>query len=200
MTPMSTDLPALFDFIRFSALLRQVLRTNNATPDRKESVAEHSWHLALMAWMLHSTFEQEFGVPISQERLIKMCLMHDLVEIVVGDVPAWMTAQRVEISGDEEVAAQEMFARLPVDLQAEMLGLWHEFEASETLEAQIAKGIDRVNPALMRLLTEQGWSDMNGDVALLDRLQLPRVGFSAVLSELYESIKREALEKGLLKP
>ncbi|MEP7293665.1 MAG: HD domain-containing protein, partial [Chloroflexota bacterium] len=60
MNMLNNDLPALFDFIKFSAQLREIVRNNNATAERKESVAEHSWHLALMAWVLHSAFEQEF--------------------------------------------------------------------------------------------------------------------------------------------
>jgi putative hydrolases of HD superfamily len=197
---MNSDLLPLFDFIKFSAQLRQVTRSNNATSDRKESVAEHSWHLALVAWLLHSAFENEFNVKISQERLIKMCLMHDLVEIVVNDVSAWKPAEREAAASQEEAAAQEIFSTLPSDLRDEMLNLWHEFESGETLEGKIARGIDRMNPALMRLLTGQGWSDVAGDVTRLDQLQLSRQGFSSTLMEIYNSIKSEALASGLLKP
>lgn len=195
---MTPDLLALFDFIKFSSQLRAVTRANNATPDRKESVAEHSWHLALTAWVLHEALQQEFGVTIAQDRIIKMCLMHDLVEIVVGDVSIFSTTQREAAASQEEAAAQEIFAKLPPTLGAEMLGLWHEFEAAETLEGKIARAIDRINPALMRLITEQGWADANANVAWLDRIQLPRHEFSTTMLELYQSIRAEALEKGLL--
>lgn len=80
-----------------------------------------------------------------------------------------------------------------------MMDRWHEFEAGETLESKIARGIDRINPAIMRLTTGQGWLDVNGDVAHLDHIQLARVEFSSTLLELYNSVKEEALEKGLLK-
>jgi putative hydrolase of HD superfamily len=195
---MTPDLLALFDFIKFSSQLRAVTRANNATPDRKESVAEHSWHLALTAWVLHEALQQEFGVTIAQDRIIKMCLMHDLVEIVVGDVSIFSPTLRDAAASQEEAAAQEIFAKLPPALGEEMLGLWHEFEAAETLEGKIARAIDRINPALMRLLTEQGWADANANVAWLDRIQLPRHEFSATMLELYQSIRAEALEKGLL--
>lgn len=197
---MYDELNALFEFIRFSAALRNVVRGNNATVDRRESTAEHSWHLALMAWTLHSAFEREFNVTISQERLIKMCLVHDLVEIVVGDVPVWNLVEREAIALQEEAAAQQIFATLPASLGAEMLSLWHEFEQGETLEAKIARGIDRINPALMRMLTNQGWHEVNVDAPQLDRMQLPRIEFSEVLKALYDSIKAEAFAKGLLKP
>lgn len=196
---MDSDLDRLFEFIRFSAQLRQITRNNNATIDRKESVAEHSWHLALICWVLHDTFEKEFNVEISQDRLIKMCIMHDLVEINVGDANTWKADEQVGKASKEETAATHIFSRLPTNLAEEMLALWHEFEGGNTLESKIAKGVDRVNPALMRLLTKQGWSDVGGDSTKLDQIQLPRLEFSKTLMSLYKSIKEEALRVGLLK-
>ncbi len=196
----NNDLASLFDFIKFSSKLRSVIRNNNATSDRKESVAEHSWHLALISWILHQSFEDEFKIKISQERMIKMCLMHDLVEINVGDASIWKPEERTDKSSKEEQSAQEIFSKLPPKLREEMLSLWHEFEKGETLESKIARGTDRINPALMRMLTGQGWSDVNGDVHHLDQIQSPRLEFSQIFKELYESIKTEALSKGLLKP
>jgi putative hydrolase of HD superfamily len=196
---VNNDLTSLFEFIKFSSKLRSVIRNNNATPDRKESVAEHSWHLALISWILHKSFEREFKVKISQKRLLKMCLMHDLVEINVGDASTWKPEERVDKASKEEQSAQEIFSQLPSELREEMLTLWHEFEKGETLESKIARGIDRINPALMRMLTGQGWSDVNGDANHLDQIQLPRLEFSMILKELYESIKTESLAAGLLK-
>lgn len=195
------DLDSLFDFIKFSSKLRGITRHNNATPDRKESVAEHCWHLALISWILHKKFEEEFDVKISQQKIIKMSLMHDLVEITVGDASTWNPNERINKANKEESAAQQIFSKLPRDLQNEMLNVWREFEKGETLESKIARGIDRINPALMRMLTGQGWNDVtNGDVQHLDQIQLPRLEFSKTLKELYESIKTESLSKGLLKP
>lgn len=197
---MSDNLDKLFEFIKFSAKLREVSRNNNATSDRKESVAEHSWHLALVAWVLHKEFEAEFGVKIDQVKMIKMFLIHDLVEIVVGDPSAWKPGERVGKAEKEEKATKEVYSKLPDELSKEMMGLLEEYEEGKTLEVRLAKGIDRVNPALMRMLTGQGWGDVDGDVAHLDKIQLPRVEVSKILKEMYESIKEESVEKGLLKP
>src|SRR3989344_2522506 len=117
MSPMNPDLSRLFDFVRYSAQLRGITRGNNATPDRKESSAEHSWHLSLTAWILHAEFEKEFGVVISLSRMIKMCIMHDLVEIEVGDVPIWDAANRAKVATTEEEAAQKIFNMLPESLK-----------------------------------------------------------------------------------
>ncbi len=196
---MNTTTTTLFDFIKFSSQLRAVMRHNYATSDRVESVAEHSWHLALMCWVLHKRFEEEFGVAISQEKMMKMCLMHDLVEIETGDISVWKLEERKNKSEREDVAAQKIFSKLPDGLAEEMLSLWHEFEKAETLESKIVRGVDRLSGVLMRLLTGQGWSDVGGEVQKIDQIQLPRIGFSEVLKSLYESIKKEALFKDLLK-
>lgn len=68
---MRDEIRAVFDFISFSARLREVERSNNATPERKESVAEHSWHLALITWVLHREFERELGRVLDLEKMLK---------------------------------------------------------------------------------------------------------------------------------
>lgn len=199
---MPGDLRAVFDFIAFSARLREVERHNNATADRKESVAEHSWHLAMVSWLLHQQFEREFGHALELERMLKMCLMHDLVEIEAGDPSAWATQHSAEHTHDkariEEEVAQRRFTPLPGPLGTEFLDLWHEYEEGVTPEARLVRGVDRLNPALMRLLTGQGWQDVDADAAALDRLQLPRVQVSETLTALYEEVRDAAVERGLL--
>ncbi|GDY53198.1 hypothetical protein SVIO_038210 [Streptomyces violaceusniger] len=71
----------LFDFIALTARLREIERANNATSERKESVAEHSWHLAMVSWILHAEFEREAGQRLDLTKMLKLCLMHDLVEM-----------------------------------------------------------------------------------------------------------------------
>ncbi|KUL38487.1 phosphohydrolase [Streptomyces sp. NRRL F-4489] len=196
---MNDHLRDKLDFIFFTARLREVERHNNATATRKESVAEHSWHLALITWILHRDFEQEYGCALDLEKMLKMCLMHDLVEIEAGDPSAWNAHQHGQDKARiEEEVAQRRFAPLPGGLGAEFLALWHEYEAGETNEARIVRGVDRLNPALMRFLTGQGWQDVNADADALDRLQLPRVQASETLTAVYEEIRDAAVRQGLL--
>ncbi|MCX4967156.1 HD domain-containing protein [Streptomyces sp. NBC_00654] len=201
---MRDALREAFNFITFTARLREVERHNNATPQRKESVAEHSWHLALVSWILHSEFEQELGHALDLEKMLKMCLMHDLVEIEAGDPSAWSTQHNTQRSDDkariEEEVAQRRFSPLPGKLGAEFLDLWHEYEAGTTPEARIVRGVDRLNPALMRYLTGQGWQDVGADAEALDRLQLPRVQVSEALTALYQEIRDASVAQGLLPP
>ncbi|MER6306278.1 HD domain-containing protein [Streptomyces sp. NPDC001657] len=201
---MSDDLRQLFDFIGFSARLREVERHNHATPERKESVAEHSWHLALVCWVLHREFEREYGHTLDLEKMLKMCLMHDLVEIEAGDPSAWRTQHSAQHREDkariEEEVAQRRYGALPGELGAEFLALWREHEAGVTPEARLVRGVDRLNPALMRYLTGQGWHDVGADTGALDRLQLPRLEVSQTLIALYEEVRDAAVAKGLLTP
>ncbi|MCM3809273.1 HD domain-containing protein [Streptomyces sp. DR7-3] len=124
---MDDSLRGKLDFIFFTARLREVERHNNATRTRKESVAEHSWHLALVSWILQREFERELGHALDLEKMLRMCLMHDLVEIDAGDPSAWGSqlngTDKVRI---EEDVAQHRFSPLPDGLGAEFLALWHE--------------------------------------------------------------------------
>lgn len=187
----------LFDFIAFTARLREVERPNNATPTRKESVAEHSWHLAMVSWILHAEFEREAGHCLDLTKMLKLCLMHDLVELDPGP------------SADPDPSAdpaENPFASLPDALRPEFLALWHEYEEGRTPEACLVRGVDRLNPALMRYLTGQGWHDVptdtnaTMDADALDRLQLPRVAVSETLRALYEEVRDASVRRGLLTP
>ncbi len=187
------DRRRLFDFIALTARLRETERANNATPERKESVAEHSWHLAMVSWILHAEFEREAGRRLDLTKMLKLCLMHDLVE---------MDAVERGAAGGEP----PRFASLPAPLGAELLALWREYEEGRTPEACLVRGVDRLNPTLMRCLTGQGWGDMATDshapvdAEALDGLNLPRVAVSETLRALYEEIRDASVEGGLLPP
>uniref|UniRef100_J2JT29 HD superfamily metal-dependent phosphohydrolase n=1 Tax=Streptomyces auratus AGR0001 TaxID=1160718 RepID=J2JT29_9ACTN len=163
-------------------------------------MAEHSWHLALISWILHREFERESGRSLDLEKMLKMCLMHDLVEIEAGDPSAWSTRNGDDKARVEEEVAQRRFAPLPDGLGTEFLSLWHEYEEGVTPEARIVRGVDRLNPALMRLLTGQGWQDVGADAEALDRLQLPRVQVSETLTALYQEVRDAAVRQDLFTP
>ncbi|MGW8376768.1 HD domain-containing protein [Streptomyces sp. ODS28] len=190
----------LFAFVRFTARLREVERHNDAVPGRRESVAEHSWHLAMVSWILHGEFEREAGRSLDLTRMLKMCLMHDLVEIDTGDPSAWGEQSGADKAHVEDAAARSRFAALPNGLGPELMALWREYEEGSTLEACLVRGVDRLNPALLRRLTGQGWDDVGADAQALDRLQLPRVEVSETLTALYREIRDEAVAEGLLAP
>ena len=89
-----------------------------------------------------------------------MLTIHDLVEVEAGDVPVYDEQARIDVVADEEMAAIQLFGRLPGSQAGQFLHLWHEFEATETDEARFARAIDRLQPLLLRWAGDGGvWSE-----------------------------------------
>ncbi|QPZ91309.1 HD domain-containing protein [Thioclava electrotropha] len=156
-----TRLDQQFTFLAEAEKLKSVTR---ATPihdaSRPENSGEHSWSLALYAL----TLAEQAPEGVSIDRVIRMLLLHDLVEIDVGDVPIHSqggTAHGAEdILKAEAAAAERIFGLLPGDQGAQMLALWQEFEANETPDAIFAKSLDRVQPVLLNHQSGGGsWID-----------------------------------------
>jgi putative hydrolase of HD superfamily len=112
---------------------------------RKENSAEHSWHIAVLAILL-SEYARKSDVDIL--RVVKMALIHDLVEIDAGDTYCYDEKGTLGQREREERAAGRIFGLLPADQEEELLGLWREFERGETPEAQFAAALDRVQPII----------------------------------------------------
>jgi putative hydrolase of HD superfamily len=128
-----------------------VLRKARVLDSRRfENSAEHTWHIALMAMILH----EHASEPVDLLRTLKMLLVHDIVEIDAGDTFAY--GDQSHKAGSEAAAAQRIFGLLPADQFAECLALWLEFEARVTPEARFANAVDRLMPALHNLHGEGG--------------------------------------------
>lgn len=145
-------------FIIAADQVKNVLRQNYIIDNtRRENDAEHSWHLALMAIIL---FEYRKIKDLDLLKIIKMVIIHDLVEIEAGDSFAYSVIENMDKRQREEKAAQNIFGILPEDNKEEMLSLWHEFEALETNEAQFASTLDRLQPLIHNYKTEaSGWKN-----------------------------------------
>ena len=142
---------------KLKAIKRQVrLPCDN---DRQENSAEHSWHVALMASVLAPYAEQDVDIS----RVIRMILIHDLVEIDAGDMFAFAeAADHAEQEQKEFAAAQRIFGLLPAEQGEALLALWHEFEAASTPDAQFAKAMDRVLPVFQNMAADGGsWKRHN---------------------------------------
>ena len=136
---------------------------------RFENSAEHSWHVALYALIL--TEQARPDVEIS--RVIKMLLIHDLVEIDAGDAPIFGQYDAEKLADEEAKAARRIFGLLPADQASELLDLWNEFEAAATPDAQFARSMDRFQPPNQNLASGGGsWKDYGVD---LNRIEA-RVG------------------------
>jgi putative hydrolase of HD superfamily len=117
---------------------------------RLENDAEHSWHLAMMALILH----REANTEVDLLKVIKMLLVHDIVEIDAGDTFAYDT-QGLKDKYDREVkAAKRIFGLLPEDQGSELMELWNEFEGKETNEAKFATALDRLQPLIHNYMNQ----------------------------------------------
>ena len=160
---MSARLEAQFAFLNEADRLKSVMRaTTLCDGSRRENSGEHSWHLALYALILAD--QAAPGVDVA--RVIQMLLLHDLVEIDVGDVPihsANGTAHASEqTQAAESRAANRIFGLLPPDLRDDLRAIWDEFEAAETPDAIFAKSLDRVQPVMANLQSGGGtWIEYN---------------------------------------
>lgn len=160
---MTERLEAQFAFLNEVDRLKQVLRaTTLVDGSRPENSGEHSWHLALYALVL----ADQAGPGVRIDRVIRMLLIHDLVEIDVGDVPIHSQNGQAHASeatlAAEARAADRIFGLLPPDLAADLRSLWEEFEASQTPDALFAKSLDRVQPVMANLMSGGGtWVTYN---------------------------------------
>lgn len=145
MTPMNRleqQLSFLMEIDRQKEIIRQ---TYLADGSRKETDAEHAWHMAVMCAVL-SEYANE---PIDVAKTVLMLLTHDLVEIDAGDTYAYDTQGNATKQDRELKAADRIYGLLPADQKAYFRALWDEFEAMETPEAKFANTLDKIQPVLL---------------------------------------------------
>jgi len=135
---MTKRIEAQIAFLREADKLKSVLRASRLIDDsRRENSAEHSWHIMLFALVLADQAYPDVQI----DRVLKMLLLHDLVEIDAGDAPIHGAVDHVAMAAKEQAAADRLFALLPDDQAAEFRALWDEFEAATSADAKFAKAI-----------------------------------------------------------
>ena len=127
---------------KMKAIFRRTLLTDGS---RRENDAEHSWHMAVMAYLLKEYANEKIDIS----KVMLMCLILDIVEIDAGDTYAYDTAGLETQKDREEKAAERIFGMLPEDQKAELKSLFEEFEAYETPEAKFARAMDNFQPLLL---------------------------------------------------
>ncbi|HIF5877045.1 TPA: HD domain-containing protein [Vibrio parahaemolyticus] len=178
--------------------LKSVLRCTRvkSAEGRLENSGEHSWHVALMAVLM----EEHANAPVDICRVMKMLLIHDVVEIDAGDTFVYDTAATKEQAEKEIKAAERLFGMLPTDQGQELLALWLEFEAAQSDDAKYAKALDRLIPMLLNYHTNgQSWKE--NSVTREQALTInKRIEFGSVtLWDKAKELIEEATEKGWLK-
>lgn len=121
-----------------------------ADPYRRENSAEHCWHTAMMALILEEYAQSRVDIA----RLIKMMLIHDIVEIDAGDTNIYDTQAALDKADREKRGAERIFGSLPQDQRRELIMLWEEYEDENTPEAKFARALDRLIPLIHNYYTQ----------------------------------------------
>lgn len=151
MTP--PDLERQLAFLREIDRLKNIVRLSPLIDrSRRENSAEHSWHIAMYALVL----AQYAAGTVNVERVVKMLLIHDIVEIDAGDVPFHVPATHAGQEQREQLAAERLFGLLPAAQATEFRELWFEFETAKTNDAKFAKALDRFQPMMHNAATDGG--------------------------------------------
>lgn len=158
---------AQIEFLTEADKLKSVLRASRLiNQDRNENTAEHSWHVMLYALVL----ADQAGPDVAIDRVLKMLLLHDIVEIDAGDNPIHGTVDHAAQAAKEQDAADRLFGMLPQDQCVEFRALWEEFEAATTPDAQFAKAIDRIQVPVTNMANGGGtWVEYNVTLDQMDQ-------------------------------
>lgn len=191
---LARQLAFIAELDKLKAVLRQTWLLDGS---RQETDAEHSWHIAMMALVLAEHADE----PVDAGHVVRMLLVHDIVEIDAGDTFIYDDAGHADKEAREQAAAARLFGMLPGEQGAELRALWDEFEARRTPEARFAAAVDRLQPLLHNYLTEGKAWRQHGVTADRVRTVNARIGEgSAALWEQARRLIDDAVAKGYLAP
>lgn len=184
-------------FIKEIDKLKYILRrTKLFNSDRHENDVEHSWHLAMMTLILAEHSDQ----PVDILKVLKMVLIHDIVEIDAGDTFIYDTIKKHTNTDEELLAAKRIFGLLPEKQAKEFIAIWEEFEEGITNEARFAKTMDRLEPLLQNASNNGGtWTEFNVPYEKVYAKKKAIKEGSAAIWEYAEKLINENVEKGILK-
>lgn len=185
------------DFIKEIDKIKYIQRrTKLFNSDRHENDAEHSWHLAMMVIIL----SEHSDVKIDLLKVIKMVLIHDIVEIDAGDTFIYDQAKSHNNTEEELKAAKRIFGILPEKQALEFIDIWTEFEEGVSNEAKFAKSMDRLEPLLQNTSNNGGtWKEFGVKYqTVYDKKKIIEEG-STELWKYAENLIKDSVEKGILK-
>ena len=194
---ITNDLLKQIEFIKEIDKIKYIQRrTCLLNSDRPENDAEHSWHLALMAIAL----SEHANKPVDILRVLKMVLIHDIVEIDSGDVFLYDKSKSHKNTEEEFAAAKRIFGLLPENQAKELIDLWKEFEDGETDDAKFAKSLDKLEPLLQNFSNNGGtWDKYNVTYNEVYTQKKSINKGSNTLWEYAENLLNESVDKGILK-
>lgn len=191
---LARQLDFILEIDRLKGVLRQTWLTDRS---RQENSAEHSWHLAVMAVLL----AEHANAPVDVARVVKMLLVHDIIEVDAGDTFAYDDNAHLDKAEREQRAADRLFNLLPADQAAAVRALWDEFEGQATPDARFANALDRLQPMLLNYQTQGAAWRKHGVTTdlVLSRNQHMAAG-SQALWDYASAMIADAVARGYLKP
>ena len=178
---------ALLDALHVAERLKDTTRHCYTSGGRRESVAEHSWRITLMAYLVGDEFPEA-----DMDKVIRMCMIHDLGECFTGDIPSFRKTQTDEDT--EERLLYAWVASLPEPYCTELRALYEEMAARETLEAKIYKAMDSLEAVIQHNESDiRTWEDHEYDLNL--SYGWDKVAFSDYLTELRKAIREDTERK-----
>jgi len=190
---MKEHLISVLEVIKLGEKLKYELRHSWLSNGRQESVAEHTWRVSLMAVLIEPYLEQK----VDMAKLLKMIIIHDLVEAEATDVPAFDTMNNEKIKKQKELnelkAIENIKNTLQGDLGLEVYNLWIEFENKQTFEAKVANALDKLEAQIQHNEADiDTWLDIEYKMSfLLDK----HTNFNQTLNLLKDIIEEEAESK-----
>lgn len=193
MTRLEQQIQFIVEIDKVKNIFRQ---TYLADKNRKENDAEHSWHIALMAYLLQEYAED----PVDVGRVMLMVLIHDLVEIDAGDTYAYDTKGAETKRVREEAAADRIFGMLPEDQRTHLRELWEEFEEYQTADARYAHLLDNFQPLLLNDASNgTSWEEHGVRKSQIYKRNEHIVETSQEIWECIQGIVEKHIEKGHVK-
>ena len=181
------DSRAFLDFLKVAERLKCNTRHSYTSSGRHESVAEHSWRLTMMAYFMQDEFPEA-----DIDKVIKMCMFHDMGEAITGDIPAF---EKTSADSDHENhVMDELLDTLPEPYRTDLKELFAEMEALETLEAKIYKALDK-----LEALIEHNEADLSTWIPLEYDLQMTygteECSFSEYMKNLRDMVREDSRKK-----
>lgn len=188
---MATNITSILNLLKLAERLKFEMRHSWLSNGRRESVAEHSWQMALMALIVHRYLDE----PVNLEHALKMILVHDLVEAEARDIPFFETGPRKEQKQQrEQEAIEKIRAMVDIQLGQEIYDLFQEFERAETGEARLAKALDNLEVQIQHNQADfSTWEEAECDL-VYTKID-DSCAHDTFLRDLCEAVKAQAEEK-----
>ncbi len=194
MEKLKRKMEFLMEIDKLKNIFRQSMLTDNS---RNENDAEHSWHIAMYAIVLIDYAPKDIDIL----KVLKMCLIHDIVEIYAGDTFLYDEELTKTKKIREEEAGRKIFGILPEDMADEFYMLWQEFEDKKTKEAIYSHMLDRLEPIMLNYATKGGsWQKHNVTKDMvLSRLDLVLKTADDSIKNFILELLEDSVKKGYLK-